>query len=110
MKERGNAKYAEKDFKEALRCYHKGILHLAGIIDKTSAVASYTNKVASGEVTAKANELKFSIYSNMAQIYIFQQKYDKGLEMYPHHLNIDSPRQLPSRPMLNFTTAEEFAS
>lgn len=81
LKERGNAKYAEKDFKEALKCYHKGILHLAGIIDKTSAVASYTNKVASGEVTAKANELKFSIYSNMAQIYIFQQKYDKGIEM-----------------------------
>lgn len=72
LKDRGNVKFAEKDFKEALRCYHKAILHLAGIIDKTSAVASYTNKVASGEVANQANELKFSVYSNMAQIYIFQ--------------------------------------
>jgi hypothetical protein len=58
-----------------LRFYHKAILHLAGIIDKKSSVSAYTNKVASEAITNQANELKFSIYLNMSQIYIYEAKY-----------------------------------
>lgn len=38
-------------------------------------------KTAPNEISLQANILKFSIWLNMSQIYIYQQKYDKGLEM-----------------------------
>ena len=75
----GNENFKKQQFKEALRAYHKAILHLAGVIDKSSSVAMYSTKVASEEVASKVNNLKFSIFGNMTQIYINQQKYDRGL-------------------------------
>jgi len=54
---------------------------LAGIIDKTSSVAAYSKTVASEEITQQSAELKFSIYMNMAQIYINESKFDRGLDV-----------------------------
>ena len=61
--------------------YHKAILHLAGIIDKTSSVSMYSKQLASESVATQTNEVKFSIYLNMSQIYIYEAKYDRGLDM-----------------------------
>ena len=39
----------------------------------------YSTKVASEEIATQVSDLKFAIYGNMTQIYIHQQKYDRGL-------------------------------
>jgi hypothetical protein len=41
----------------------------------------YAKNVANSNIANQSNELKFSIYMNMAQIYIYQNKYEKGLDM-----------------------------
>ena len=46
----------------------------------------YAKKVVSEELTKECGELKFNIYMNMCLIYIKQEKYDRGLEVY---LSID---------------------
>lgn len=61
-----------------MKKYHRAILHLAGIVDKDSAVAMYA-KTAPQSISDSANSLKFSIWLNMSQIYIYQEKYDRGL-------------------------------
>ena len=49
-KQKGNEKYSQKDFKEALRCYHKAILHIAGILDKNSPYQMYSKTKTSEEM------------------------------------------------------------
>jgi len=35
-----------KEYKQALKAYHKAFLHLGGIIDSGSAMSAYSKKVA----------------------------------------------------------------
>lgn len=64
-----------------MKYYHRAILHLSGIIDKSSAFSMYSKKLANDDVSKQISEIKFSIYLNMSQIYIYEAKYDKGLEV-----------------------------
>lgn len=85
LKQEGNQFFQQKDFKKALARYHQANLFLAGLQDKNSAYFSYATDLQLGEEQAKkTNELKLSIYLNMAQIYLFEEKYPKALDMYAH--------------------------
>lgn len=46
LKADGNHHFKTNNYKEALRAYHKAILHLAGVITSSSPVAMYSKKVA----------------------------------------------------------------
>jgi hypothetical protein len=50
-KEEGNNHFKNKEHMRALRSYHKAILHLAGIVGKSSPVAMYASKTASEAIT-----------------------------------------------------------
>lgn len=69
----------QKNYKEALRHYHKAILHLAGIISQNSSVSAYSKDVASAAVAGESDDMKYRIYLNMSQIYIFDDKIEKAL-------------------------------
>ena len=45
-------------------------------------MAVYSKTIMDEAATQRVNEVKFSIYMNMSQIYLFQAKYDKANNMY----------------------------
>ena len=66
---------------KALRSYHQANLYLSGILDKSSPMAMYSKELVDDEIANKIKEVKFSIYMNMGQIYIYQEKFEKGIDM-----------------------------
>jgi tetratricopeptide (TPR) repeat protein len=83
LKQQGNLFFQQKDFKKALAKYHQANLYLAGLQEKGSAYYSYSKDLQVGEEQVKKmRDLKLSVYLNMAQIYLFESKYQKALDMY----------------------------
>ena len=69
----------------------------------------YSKNIASERLSSQAKDLKFAVYSNMSQIYIIQEKYDRGLSVYPFH-HIVCKKQGKSQQTPNSTTAEPSVS
>ena len=44
-------------------------------------MAMYSKELVDDEIANKIKEVKFSIYMNMGQIYIYQEKFEKGIDM-----------------------------
>lgn len=82
FKIKGNEFFKQKEFVKALRAYHQALLYVSGIVDKESPMAMYAGKnLISEEDSDRIKEVKFSVWMNMSQVYVFQQKYDKGIEV-----------------------------
>lgn len=78
LKLAGNEHFKNKEYPKALRCYHQGLLYIEGLVDKDSPMAAYSGKTISEAASQQIKSLKFSLWMNMAQIYINQSKFDKG--------------------------------
>lgn len=47
-------------------------------------MAAYTKNIVDDEMEKRINEIRFSLFMNMSQIYIFKGSFEKGHEMYVH--------------------------
>lgn len=91
LKTLGNDHFKNKDYKKAIGCYHKVFFFLNGIIDPKDEMAKYVSRpseLATKETLEKVNPLKVSTYLNMSQIYLYEGKYSKAIEMTSKSLDI----------------------
>lgn len=51
------------------------MLHLGGVMTEASPFTTFAKPLAPEAIRQQAQELKFSIFMNMAQIYILQDKH-----------------------------------
>ncbi|CAD8105266.1 unnamed protein product [Paramecium sonneborni] len=89
-KDEGNQYFKNQDWKKALTCYHKVFLYINGLISQENELAQYAkNQLTTQEETNIIQQLKCQTFGNMAQVYINQQKYDKGREVAKKSLEIN---------------------
>lgn len=84
------------------------MLHLAGIITEGNPFTTMAKPLAPETIRQQAQDLKFSIFMNMAQIYILQDKHEKGLEVY-FLVDVVYPKLGKSRPTPSSTIEEPSA-
>lgn len=85
-KEQGNQSYGQGDLKAAMKYWHEGLLHVAGI----NSFASMYGAKSTPAQNEKAQELTNAFRSNLAACYLKEAKWEKAIYMCTKVLDVDS--------------------
>lgn len=67
LKEKGNEYFKKQEYRNAMKNYHKALLHVKGLIDQPSLPGNEMNeKDISDEVKNSIYQIQFSCYNNLA--------------------------------------------
>lgn len=70
LKAEGNEYFKKKEFRNAMKCYHKALLHVKGLLDHPTFIdlpgVDYLEKGISDDDKEEIYQIQFSCYNNLA--------------------------------------------
>lgn len=66
LKERGNDYFKKQEYREAMKNYHKALLHVKGLIDQPKFPGIVLSDEISDELKNCIHQIQFSCYNNLA--------------------------------------------
>ncbi|EDO25428.1 predicted protein, partial [Nematostella vectensis] len=66
LKEEGNGCFKQKNYREAMKKYHRAMLYVRGLTDQPMPFSLSDRPLVSEELAAKILELELSCYNNLA--------------------------------------------
>jgi len=78
LKEKGNEYFKKQEYRNAMKNYHKALLHVKGLIDQPSLPGNEMNeKDISDEVKNNIYQIQFSCYNNLAACLLKDGRWDR---------------------------------
>ncbi|KAK2561930.1 Tetratricopeptide repeat protein 9C [Acropora cervicornis] len=78
LKERGNDYFKKQEYREAMKNYHKALLHVKGLIDQPKFPGIVLSDEISDELKNCIHQIQFSCYNNLAACLSKDGRWDRS--------------------------------
>jgi tetratricopeptide (TPR) repeat protein len=88
LKEQGNVLFKNGEYKKAAQCYRRIFGHINGLVAPGSGMEQYSKSVMNSDQVNQVQEIKATVYRNLAMVYVKTQEWSRVVEMADKALEI----------------------